>query len=609
MNIEHLLCNSIAQALHQSFGIEAVAQDIALQPTKKEFEGDLTFVVFPYTKPLKKSPEEIAKTIGEYLKTNDAVVADYNVVKGFLNIVIAPSFWIEILKQISLDNQYFTLPPKNEKVMVEYSSPNTNKPLHLGHLRNNFLGYAVSNILTANGYEVLKVNLVNDRGIHICKSMLAYQKYGQGETPQSRGIKGDHLIGEYYVHFEKENKKIIAPDLEKWLSQNPEADKDAIDEQKEKLSQKTWLMQEAQEMLRQWEKGNPDIVNLWKKMNGWVYEGFDETYKNIGVAFDKFYYESNTYLLGKSVVEEGLAKNIFYQKPDASVWVDLTADGLDHKLLLRADGTSVYMTQDMGTADLKYKDFPMQKSLYVIGNEQDYHMKVLKLIMQKLGRPYADGMYHLSYGMVELPDGKMKSREGTVVDADELLQEMINIAEERTKELGKIDGFSAEEAQQLYQTLALGALKYYLLKVEPKKKMLFNPKESIDFQGDTGVYIQYTYAKINAIVRRAEILGVGFEPKDYETIQTAHQIELDLIQFLTTYQKRLKEAGENYAPSSIASFAYELCKIYSRFYAEVSIFNAETVELQGFRVALSAQTGRFIKQAMALLGIDVPSRM
>ncbi len=606
MNIALLLIPTISKCFEEKFNIQLLDSEITFQTTRKEFEGDVTLVIFPFLKKVQEKPEVLAQTIGEYLVQHNPQVAKFNVVKGFLNISLSQAVWMETLTQIANDPNYGLFAANGQKVMVEYSSPNTNKPLHLGHMRNIFLGYSVANILKANGYDVMKVNLVNDRGIHICKSMLAYQKFGNGETPQSSGMKGDHLVGHYYVVFDRENKQATAQLLEEYKAAYPNEDPEKL---AEKAAKNSPLLLEAQEMLRQWEEGNPEIVQLWQTMNGWVYEGFDVTYQKMGVDFDKTYYESNTYLLGKAVVEEGLAKGLFFKKEDGSVWVDLTADGLDQKLLLRSDGTSVYITQDLGTADMKYADFPMQKSVYVVGNEQDYHFKVLKLILQKLGRSYADGVYHLSYGMVELPGGKMKSREGTVVDADDLIDEMVKIARERTKELGKIDDFESAEAEALYHALAMGALKYYLLRVDPKKKMLFNPEESIDFQGDTGVYIQYTHAKIAAILRRAQASGIDASPAAFAAAPVLAPQEVELIQTLAAYPKRIADAAKEYAPSLIAAYAYELAKTYSRFYAELSIFNEADEALKSLRVALSAQTAKVLKAALQLIGIQAPERM
>ncbi|HEX8549165.1 MAG TPA: arginine--tRNA ligase, partial [Cytophagaceae bacterium] len=574
MNLESDLKTTIVQALKESFQIEYDVDQILLQPTRDEFEGSFTYVTFPITKLSKKSPEETGRLIGEFLVSHNNTVKSYNVVKGFLNIDLKDTTWLELFYGDVVPSEYGQSPANGKKVLVEYSSPNTNKPLHLGHLRNNFLGYAVSNILKANGYEVSKVNLVNDRGIHICKSMLAYQKFGNGETPASSGLKGDHLIGKYYVIFDKEYKKQIESLKQKGLDEDH-------------AKKAAGLIIEAQEMLVRWENKDEKVWELWSKMNGWVYEGFNETYKNIGVDFDKYYYESQTYLLGKGLVEEGLEKKAFYKKDDGSVWVDLTEDGLDEKLLLRGDGTSVYITQDLGTAELKYQDFGAEQSIYVVGNEQDYHFKVLQLILKKLKKKYAEGIYHLSYGMVDLPSGKMKSREGTVVDADELVQEMVDTAEHHTKELGKIDGFTEPEAKALYQTLGLGALKYFLLKVDPKKRMLFNPQESIEFQGNTGPFIQYTYARIAAILRKATLMGIDYQKKASNKTSDLHVTEKNLIVTMSKYPTVLKEAAKGFSPSLIAQYVYDLAKAYNRFYAEVSIFNEDNKQELEFRIILS----------------------
>lgn len=592
MNIEKTLQNSIQNALKQLFEVEE--NHIALQPTRKDFEGFYTFVVFPYVKALRKSPQEIGNGIGNYLLENTSIVSGFNVIQGFLNISIADATWLHVFSQISQEATFGQLPANNETVMVEYSSPNTNKPLHLGHLRNNFLGYSVAQILSACGYNVVKANLVNDRGIHICKSMLAYQKFGAGETPETAGMKGDKLVGKYYVEFDKHYKAEI----------------DALKAQgieEEKAKKEAPLMLEAQEMLRKWEQNDAETVALWETMNTWVFAGFDETYRKMGVSFDKIYKESNTYLLGKETVEEGLAAGVFFKKEDGSVWIDLTDEGLDQKLVLRKDGTSVYITQDMGTADLKYKDFGMSQSIYVVGNEQDYHFEVLFKILKKLGRPYANGCYHLSYGMVDLPSGKMKSREGTVVDADDLIAEMQDTARERTNELGKIDGFTTAEAEELYHTLAMGALKYFLLKVDPKKRMLFNPQESIDFQGNTGPFVQYTHARICSILKKAETLGVVLDkPSEYSTL---HEVEREIVFALSTFPQKIADAGREYSPALIAQYVYDLAKSYNRLFAELSIFNAESEAAMQFRVQLSKAVGETIKKGMALLGIKVPTRM
>ena len=596
MNFQESIIQGIQLAFQNIFNHELPLEQISLAPTKKEFEGSFTFVVFPFLKISQTTPENTGNLIGEYLKANVPAVSDFNVVKGFLNLVLNERVWLDLFQKIYNNPTVGQLPPNGQKVMVEYSSPNTNKPLHLGHLRNNFLGYSVAEILKANGYEVIKANLVNDRGIHICKSMVAYQHFGNGETPESSGLKGDHLAGKYYVKFDIEYKNQI-----KELIAGGQSEEDA--------KKNAPLLLEAQEMLRKWEAGDEAVVSLWKQMNGWVYAGFDATYRKMGVNFDKFYYESDTYLLGKDIVEEGLAKGVFFKKENGSVWVDLTAEGLDEKLVRRADGTSVYITQDLGTADLKYKDFQIDKSVYVVGNEQDYHFDVLFKIMRKLGRSYGEGLYHLSYGMVDLPTGKMKSREGTVVDADDLIQEMIDTAEHHTKELGKIEGFTEEQAKELYEILGLGALKYFLLKVDPKKRMLFNPQESIEFQGYTGPFVQYSHARIAAILRKAEQIGVNFESQDFSSLSELAESETALIQMLNEFERKIKMAGVEYSPSIIAQYLFELAKEYNRFYAELPIFHEKDQTIQSFRVALSALTAKTIKRGMSLLGIHVPERM
>ncbi|WP_420153078.1 arginine--tRNA ligase [Siphonobacter sp.] len=593
MNLTEQIQASLAAALRQEFDLEVAPAELQLQPTKKEFEGFYTFVCFPYAKQLKKSPVEIGTKLGEYVLAQGGVVSAFNVVQGFLNLSIADQVWLELFGMIHANEHYGQLPAKGEKVMVEYSSPNTNKPLHLGHLRNNFLGYSIAEILRMSGYEVMKTNVVNNRGIHICKSMLAYQLFGHGETPATSDIKGDHLVGKYYVAFDKAYKaqieELVASGMEK-----------------EKAEKEAPLLKQAEAMLLKWEEGDPATIGLWEMMNSWVYAGFDETYQKMGVNFDKIYYESDTYLLGKDIIEEGLEKGVFYRRPDNSVWIDLTADGLDEKLVLRSNGTSVYITQDLGLADLKAKDFPMQKSVYVVGNEQDYHFKVLFLIMQKLGRPYAAGLYHLSYGMVDLPSGKMKSREGTVVDADDLMQEMKETAEAMTKELGKIDGFTEEEAQSLYHTLAMGALKYFLLKVDPKKRMLFNPQESVDFQGNTGPYIQYNHARICSILRKADQLQLTPTAPQGIDLQSS---ERDLIFTLSQFPQRVDDAASLYSPALIAQYVYDLAKTYSQFFSEVPIFAEENLDKKQFRVALSKSVAEVIRKSMNLLGVTVPERM
>jgi len=594
MEIEGILKAGISEGFKNLFDADVPAEGINLQATNPEFAGSHTFVIFPFLKITKKSPEISAAMLGEYLKNKLEEVKDFNAVKGFLNLVIDDSAWFGLFRDTVLSGDFGKLAPKGETVMVEYSSPNTNKPLHLGHLRNNFLGYSVAEILKANGYDVVKANLINDRGIHICKSMLAYEKYGEGETPESSGMKGDHLIGKYYVRYDQEYRKEVAGLVASGMDE-------------EKAKQEAPVLKEAQEMLKKWEEGDPDVYALWEKLNSWVYQGFELTYRDIGVDFDQYYYESQTYLLGKDIVEEGLTKGVLFKKENGSVWIDLSADGLDEKLLLRADGTSVYITQDLGTADLKYHDYKASKSIYVVGNEQDYHFKVLQLILQKLGKPYADGIYHLSYGMVDLPSGKMKSREGTVVDADQLVAEMLETAEKQTIELGKIEGFTKDQLQELYRTLGLGALKFFLLKVDPKKRMLFNPQESIEFQGNTGPFIQYTHARIASIRRRAEQLGA-----DRLVLTMPDKIEpaeIALISLLHEYPQRVKEAGDLYSPAVIAQYAFELAKEYNRFYAELPIFGEEDKARLALRVALSSAVADTLKKAMGLLGIQVPDRM
>lgn len=596
MTIQENIQKGLQLAFQNIFNHSVETQDLALAPTRKEFEGTYTFVVFPFLKISRTTPENTATLLGEYLQENVKEVAGFNVVKGFLNLVLNQSSWLDLFTKIYQNSSRGQMPSNGKRVMVEYSSPNTNKPLHLGHLRNNFLGYSVAQILEANGYEVIKSNLVNDRGIHICKSMVAYLRFGNGETPESSGLKGDHLAGKYYVLFDKEYKNEIKELV-------------ASGQTEEVAKKNAPILLEAQEMLRKWEANDQETVALWKQMNTWVYAGFDETYRKMGVEFDKFYYESDTYLLGKDIVEEGLQKGVFFKKEDNSVWVDLTDEGLDEKLVLRGDGTSVYITQDMGTADLKYEDFQIDKSVYVVGNEQDYHFDVLFKILKKLGRPYSEGLYHLSYGMVDLPTGKMKSREGTVVDADDLMQEMVDTAEKHTKELGKIEGFSAEQAEELYQILGLGALKYFLLKVDPKKRMLFNPQESIEFQGFTGPFVQYSHARIASILRKADQIGVDYQNPDFTGIGSIAQSESDLIYLLNEFENKLRLAGEEYSPSIIAHYLFELAKEYNRFYADQQIFAEENPELVAFRVALSKLTAQTIKKGMGLLGIQVPDRM
>lgn len=593
--LEQKLKKSIAEAFQTLFNYTLLPDDVALQPTQKGFSGNYTLVVFPFLKVTKLSPEELATKIGEWLGQKQDFIKDFNVVKGFLNIEITHACWAETLACLLKNEPLEAFSAKRQKVMVEFSSPNTNKPLHLGHLRNNFLGDSISRILTANGFDVLKVNLVNDRGIHICKSMLAYQKFGKGETPTHVGIKGDHLVGKYYVIFDQTYRQDVAQLVRSGMT-SEEAKKEAL------------LMKEVQEMLKKWENRDEKVVALWQRMNQWVYKGFEQTYAVMGIRFDRMYKESDTYLLGKDIVDEGLKKGVFYKKEDGSVWVDLTQEGMDKKLVLRADGTSVYMTQDMGTCDMKYKDFRFDQTIFVVGNEQNYHFKALFAIMKKLGRPYAKGLCHLSYGMVDLPSGKMKSREGMVVDADDLLQEMFHTAEKHTKALGKIEGMTDEEAKKLYRVLGLGALKYFLLKVDSKKRILFNPEESIDFQGNTGPFIQYTHARISAIVRRAQSLAINLD-FDVANVGVLNKREIDLIFRLNKYISALKEAAVEYSPAIIARYVYELAKEYNGFYQEVPIFDVVHKDKLFFRVALSLMTGKIIRVAMDMLGIEVPERM
>ncbi|MES2810768.1 MAG: arginine--tRNA ligase [Bacteroidota bacterium] len=586
----NFIIDATIQAVKQLYQTDITPADVSLQETRKEFEGQVTIVTFPFTKFSRKSPEQTGSDIGEYLKNELKEVSAFNVIKGFLNISISSAYWIEQLQTVISADDFAIAKPNGKKVMVEYSSPNTNKPLHLGHVRNNLLGYSVAQILDAAGYEVIKTNLVNDRGIHICKSMLAWQKFGNGETPETAGVKGDHLVGKYYVIFDKEYKKQI-DELKQAGQTEEEAKKNAS------------LIKEAQEMLLQWEAGEDAVIDLWQKMNGWVYEGFSTTYQKLGVAFDKYYYESNTYLLGKDIVEEGLASGVFFKKDDGSVWIDLTEDGLDQKLVLRSDGTSVYITQDMGTAQLKYDDYGMDESIYVVGNEQDYHFKVLFLILEKLGKSWAKGLYHLSYGMVDLPSGKMKSREGTVVDADDLISEMENTAKDVTEALGKINDLSDEEKQTLYHTIGMGALKYFLLKVDPKKRLLFDPNESVDFQGHTGPFIQYTHARIKSVLNRANITGVDTEPSNLAAE------ERDLIVTLSQFPNVIQQAAAGHNPASLANYIYEVAKAYNKFYHEHSILQADDELVKQFRLQLSAGAAKVIAKGMNLLGIEVPERM
>ncbi len=597
MNLEKLIVEKVRIALQMLYNQDVDDKLIQVQATRKDFKGDFTVVVFPFLKLSKKKPEDTAAEIGDFLKNNVAEISDYNVIKGFLNLTISTVYWIDFFNK-NIQNAQFGIKKageKSPKIMVEYSSPNTNKPLHLGHIRNNLLGFSIAQILKAAGNHVTMVNLVNDRGIHICKSMLAWQKYSNFETPESSNKKGDHLVGEYYVKFDTEYKKEI---------------KDLIEQGKteEQAKKEAPILLEAQEMLRKWEAKTPEIYGLWEKMNAWVYAGFDETYKKLGVFFDKIYYESQTYLLGKENVLEGLKNRVLIQKEDTSVWADLTNDGLDQKILLRSDGTSVYITQDIGTAILRYNEFKPDIMTYVVGNEQDYHFKVLSLILQKLGYDWGKKLFHLSYGMVELPEGKMKSREGTVVDADDLIAEMIETARKTSQELGKLDALSAEDAENVYFTIAMGALKYFILKVDPRKNMTFNPNESIDFNGNTGPFIQYTYARIQSILRKAKEQNIEL-PEKVENSIFLHEKEVELIKNLHLLPEIIQEAAQNYSPALIANYIYDLVKEFNQYYHEFSILKEENKEIRKFRLLLSRFVGDSIKNMMQLLGINVPERM
>ena len=597
MIIEQQIAGSVIAGIKELYGADVTPAQVQLQKTKKEFKGHLTLVVFPFLRMSKKSPEQTAQEIGEYLVKNEPAVSQYNVIKGFLNLTVACSCWIGLLNSIQADKNYGIVPITENAplVMIEYSSPNTNKPLHLGHVRNNLLGYSLSKIMEANGNKVIKTNIVNDRGIHICKSMLAWQKWGNGATPESTGKKGDHLIGDFYVLFSNKLKEETAALEAKGMT-------------KEEAEAASPLMQEAREMLRKWEAGDKEVRALWKMMNDWVYAGFDETYKMLGVDFDKIYYESNTYLEGKKKVLEGLEKGIFYRKEDGSVWADLRNEGLDEKLLLRQDGTSVYMTQDIGTAKLRFDDYPINKMIYVVGNEQNYHFQVLSILLDRLGFDFGKGLVHFSYGMVELPEGKMKSREGTVVEADDLMEEMIRTAREISQELGKLDGLSKEEAEDIARMVGLGSLKYFILKVDPHKNMTFNPKESIDFNGNTGPFIQYTYARICSVLRKAAEQGIVLPdalPTDFEISEK----EEGLIQMVADFAQVVKEAGETYSPACIANYTYDLVKEYNQFYHDFSILRETDEKLKAFRLVLSANVAKVVKEGMALLGSEVPERM
>lgn len=597
MNLETILGTVVADAVKTLYGLETELNQIQLQKTKKEFEGDLTVVIFPFVKAARKSPEQTGQEIGEYLLHNNPVVSKYNVIKGFLNLSISKSYWLETLNSIHADTTFGTIKATKdaELMMIEYSSPNTNKPLHLGHIRNNLLGHSIAEIQKANGWKVVKTNIVNDRGIHICKSMLAWKLFGNGETPASSGLKGDHLVGKYYVIFDKHFKAEIKELIEKGMTEE-DAKKSAP------------LILEAQKMLLAWENNDPEVRHLWETMNGWVYAGFDKTYKQMGVSFDKIYYESETYLEGKDKVEEGLASGAFYRREDGSVWADLTGDGLDEKLLLRADGTSVYMTQDIGTAKLRYDDYPINKMVYVVGNEQNYHFQVLSILLDKLGFEWGKSLVHFSYGMVELPEGKMKSREGTVVDADDLMEEMIETARETSQELGKLDNCTAEEIETIVRMVGLGSLKYFILKVDPRKNMTFNPKESIDFNGNTGPFIQYTHARIKSVLRKATEQGLEFSSLNDTQLEISEK-ESYLIQLLTEFPTVVRQAGEEFSPALIANYIYDLVKEYNQFYHDFTILKEENANLKQFRLVLSESIASVIKTGMGLLGIDVPERM
>lgn len=595
MSIESLLTAKVTEAVKQCYGAEVEAKDIQLQPTRKDFAGDLTVVVFPFTRYSHKSPEETGKELGEYLKQNIAEVEDYNVIKGFLNIVISSAYWVGVLNEAAREERYGYAPKASGwKYMIEYSSPNTNKPLHLGHIRNNLLGWSVSEIQKANGHEVKMVNLVNDRGIHICKSMIAWQKFAGGATPESTGTKGDHFVGDYYVRFDKEYKAQIKQLMQEGMEE-------------EEAKKKAPILLEAQEMLRKWEAGDEATVALWRKMNDWVLKGFDETYRLMGVGFDKVYFESQTYKKGRDIVLKGLEEGVLYRKDTGSVWADLTGDGLDHKLLLRDDGTSVYMTQDIGTAYERFDEFDMDEMIYVVGNEQNYHFQVLSLICGKLGFSWAQKIRHLSYGMVELPEGKMKSREGTVVDADDLMQEMIDTARETSKELGKLEGYSEAEAEEVYRKVALGALKYFILKVDPKKTMMFNPRESIDFNGNTGPFIQYTYARIRSVLRKAAESGTEVKTADIHVPVSGK--EQHLIKLVAKLPAVVKEAGEGYSPALLANYSYDLAKEFNQFYHDFSILKETDEVVRNFRLLLAEECGIAIRNAMGMLGIEMPERM
>ena len=605
MNIESEIIATVVQAVKECFGQDVPTTMVQLQKTKAEFEGNLTLVVFPFLKLSRLKPEDTAQQLGDYLAKHCKVVQSFNVVKGFLNLTIAPSAWISLLNRIDSEPRFGekAVNEQSPLVMIEYSSPNTNKPLHLGHVRNNLLGWSLAQIMEANGNRVVKTNIVNDRGIHICKSMLAWKKWGNGATPESTGKKGDHLIGDYYVAFDQHYRAELAELTAKFKAEG------MTDEEAEKRAKEdSPLMKEAHDMLVRWEQGDEEVRALWKKMNDWVYQGFDETYKAMGVGFDKIYYESETYLEGKAKVEEGLAKGLFFRKPDGSVWADLSNEGLDQKLLLRADGTSVYMTQDIGTADLRFKDYPIDKMIYVVGNEQNYHFQVLSILLDRLGFKWGKELVHFSYGMVELPNGKMKSREGTVVDADDLMEEMVSAARRTSEELGKFADMTENERNEIARIVGMGALKYFILKVDARKNMLFNPEESIDFNGNTGPFIQYTYARIRSIMRKAEAEGIVLPSVLPDTLPL-NEKEVQLIQKLNSFETVVEQAGKDYSPSGIANYCYELTKDFNQFYHDYSILNAESAEAKTLRLALAKNVAKTIKNGMQLLGIEVPERM
>ncbi len=605
MTIEQQIINAAQAAVKELYGQEVAEKMVQLQKTKKEFEGNLTLVVFPFLKISRKKPDETAREIGEYIKQNCEAIADFNAVGGFLNLVIDKKAWLALLNEMNLNEKFGEKPVTEASplVMIEYSSPNTNKPLHLGHVRNNLLGWSLAQIMEANGNRVVKTNIVNDRGIHICKSMLAWQKFGNGETPETSGKKGDHLIGDYYVAFDKHYRAEVAELKAKYVAEGMDEE-----QAEKKAKEESPLIKEAHEMLVKWEQNDPEVRALWKKMNDWVYAGFDETYKALGVGFDKIYYESNTYLVGKKKVEEGLAKGLFFRKDDNSVWADLTNEGLDQKLLLRSDGTSVYMTQDIGTAEMRFNDFPIDKMIYVVGNEQNYHFQVLSILLDRLGFKWGKELVHFSYGMVELPNGKMKSREGTVVDADDLIAAMVADAKQTSEELGKFKDMSEEERNEIARIVGLGALKYFILKVDARKNMLFNPEESIDFNGNTGPFIQYTYARIRSILRKAQAEGINI-PATLADTMPLNEKEIELIQKLNEFGAALEQAGKDYSPSGIANYCYELTKAFNQFYHDYSILGADTEEEKVVRLVLAQNVGKTLKNGMALLGIEVPERM